>query len=75
MSDEMLRIKDTTTPTGGRDPESVASTFLGLQFHITRTAYMSAEPPRATTEGEWLPEELFEPMKTETGRSNVDWEV
>ncbi|KAI4924175.1 uncharacterized protein J4E92_007256 [Alternaria infectoria] len=75
MPDEMLRIKDTTTPTGGRDPESVASTFLGLQFHITRTAYMSAEPPRATTEGEWLPEELFEPMKTETGRSNVDWEV
>lgn len=41
--------------------------------HITRAAYMAAEPLRREREGKWIPEELFEPMKSETGRHPIDW--
>ena len=75
MSDEVPYANAVWTPEMARDAETLIGASLGYQAHITSTAYMSAEPPRATKEGEWLPEELFEPMKTECGRSNINWDA
>jgi hypothetical protein len=52
-----------------------AAAKMGYNFHPTRVAYMVAEPFRAEREGEWLPEELFEPMETETGRHKINWDT
>ena len=46
---------------------------LGMEAHITRQPYMFAEKFRRTREGEWLPRELFEPMKSETDRHPIEW--
>ncbi|KAI4660923.1 uncharacterized protein J4E79_005491 [Alternaria viburni] len=46
---------------------------LGMEAHITRQPYMFAEQFRGTREGEWLPKELFEPMKSETARHPIEW--
>ena len=46
---------------------------LGIDAHITRKVYMVAEQFKGTREGEWLPKELFEPMKSETDRHPIEW--
>ncbi|KAI4943188.1 hypothetical protein J4E91_009628 [Alternaria rosae] len=48
---------------------------LGYPAHITRKAYLPADPFRATREAEWIAEELFEPMKNETERGPVNWNI
>lgn len=48
---------------------------MGYFHHITRIPQMSAEPLRAEREGEWLPEEVFEPMESTTGRSPFNWDI
>jgi hypothetical protein len=32
------------------------------------------EPTRRERESEWLPEELLEPMKSTSGRAEINWE-
>jgi len=75
MPVEVPDIESVNTIQLANAAEAAFGASLGYQAHITRTAYMSAELPRATKEGEWLPEELFEPMKTEDGRSNINWDA
>ena len=75
MPDEVPDIGTVNTIQLANAAEAAFGASLGYQAHITRTAYMSAELPRATKEGEWLPEELFEPMKTNCGRSNINWDA
>jgi len=48
---------------------------MGYRHHITRVAYLASAPFRATREGEWIPKELFEPMKSETGRHPINWDT
>ncbi|KAF1845462.1 uncharacterized protein K460DRAFT_366342 [Cucurbitaria berberidis CBS 394.84] len=54
---------------------SAVAERYGYGFHITRLAYMSAEPFRATRQGEWVSNDLFEPMKSTTGRSPINWDL
>jgi len=72
MSDEQPSEDSIRSMTRSREVGAVAAQ-LGYLSHITRMAYMSAEPFRATREGEWVPKELFEPMKSETERHPIDW--
>ena len=48
---------------------------MGYRHHITRVAYLASAPFRATREAEWIPKELFEPMKSETGRHPINWDT
>lgn len=51
-----------------RAADAAAAARIGYGAHITRIAQMTCQPFRESREGESLPEELFEPMKSETGR-------
>ncbi|KAI4642946.1 hypothetical protein J4E93_007015 [Alternaria ventricosa] len=55
--------------------EAAVLAQLGSAAHITRDAYICAGPFRAAREREWIPEELFEPMKSETERSPINWNI
>jgi hypothetical protein len=46
---------------------------MGYAAHVTRNAYLTAEPYRAKREGSWISEDLFEPMQSETGRHPINW--
>lgn len=48
---------------------------LDYPAHITRKAYLPADPFRATREAEWIVEELVEPTKNETERGPVNWNI
>jgi hypothetical protein len=51
------------------------SARMGYGAHITCVPYLAARPFRASREGEWIPKELFEPMKSETGRSPINYDT
>jgi hypothetical protein len=55
--------------------KEAAHAAMGYAAHITRAAYISAEPYRAKREGSWISEDLFEPMKSETGRHPINWDT
>jgi hypothetical protein len=66
--------------TGSRYPQygdqrRAAATRMGYGAHITRVPYLAARPFRASREGEWIPKELFEPLKSETGRSPINYDT
>jgi len=75
MSDEVIDYQAMKTFADVDAAEAVAQEKMGYRHHITRVAYMCAEPFRAEREGEWLPEELFEPMESTTGRSPINWDT
>jgi hypothetical protein len=54
---------------------TAAAATLGYGAHITRAAYLNAEPFRPTRQGIWISEDLSEPMKSETGRSPINWNI
>ena len=56
-------------------PEAAVVEQFGSAAHITRDAYMCAGSFRAAREREWIPEELFEPMKSETERAPINWNI
>jgi hypothetical protein len=75
MSDEVIDFQAMTTFHDVDVAREKAVAKMGFGHHITRVAYMCAEPFRATREGDWLPEELFEPMQSTTGRSPINWDT
>jgi hypothetical protein len=56
------------------EADAVSHARMGYGAHITRVAYMAARPFRASREGEYIPKELSEPIKSETERSPINWD-
>ena len=59
---------------GHADARYGKETIVDGRFHRSRHAYMSAWNAREEREGKWVPRELMEPAKTETCRSNINWD-
>ncbi|KAI4620959.1 hypothetical protein J4E83_005322 [Alternaria metachromatica] len=57
---------------GIADRDHYSHPFRGDTYKFRR-AYMIAEPSRDIRQGEWVPEELFEPMESQTGRAPINW--
>jgi hypothetical protein len=74
-SDPELIWKLLNFDAGDRAIDAARVARMGHGVHITRVAYFAARPFRAEREGEWLPEELCEPMKSMTGRSPINWDI
>jgi hypothetical protein len=54
---------------------TAAEATLGYPAHITRTAYISADPFRRSREREWILEDLIEPARSSIGRHPINWDT
>jgi hypothetical protein len=75
MSNELPPSEPITSAEMWNAANTAAVATLGYSAHITRTAYMCAEPFRRSREREWVPDELIEPAKSTTGRHPINWDT
>jgi hypothetical protein len=62
-------------PSRGSPSSSNSKTgSAGPRLPCFASAYLLVEPTRRERESEWLPEELLEPMKSTSGRAEINWE-
>jgi hypothetical protein len=62
-------------PSRGSPSSSNSKTgSAGPRLPCFASAYLLVEPTRRERESEWLPEELSEPMKSTSGRAEINWE-
>jgi hypothetical protein len=66
---------DLANESGYQEARKAAGARLGYEAHISRVAYMAAQPFRASREGAWILKELFELMESETGRAPINWDT
>ncbi|KAF2873627.1 hypothetical protein BDV95DRAFT_349062 [Massariosphaeria phaeospora] len=52
---------------------AMSETRPDVNWHVTRSQYLSAIGSREEREGEWIPRELMEPAKTTTIRTQIDF--